>query len=350
MSGESGEKTEEPSQKKLRDAREKGQVAKSKDVASTFTMLGVVVILWTLGDWYMKSFVEIFLLPSYFYSHPFMEAFKTVLFALLHKMLLMLSPLVAIAALGAILGNVFQFGFLIAFESIKPDIKKINPVQGAKKIFSIKNLVEFIKSIIKVLFVSFVVYSIIKNHLNDLVNMPWCGSSCILPVAGALLKKLILYTLIAFIIISLFDFIFEKKQFTKEQRMTKSEVQREQKELDGNPEIKGRRRELHQELINSEDNVKKSNVIIKNPTHIAVGLYYDSEETPLPVITSLGKRSQAQMILKIAESYNIPVMENVPLAQALYKQTEVGSFIPNDLIGPVAEVFRWVQQLKNEPE
>ena len=350
MSGESGEKTEDPTPKKLRDARVKGQVAKSKEVASTMTILCVFAILWAMGDWYINSFVEVLVIPSYFYNEPFDEALKTVVFALLDKMIKMIAPLVAIAALAAILGNVMQFGFLIAFESIKPDIKKIDPVQGAKKIFSIKNLVELLKSVIKIIFLSFVVYYVITNHLGDLAQLPWCGSSCILPVTAQLVKELILYSIIAFIIISVADFLFEKSQFTKEQRMTKDEVKREHKEMDGNPEIKGKRKELHQELINSEDNVKKSDVVIKNPTHVAVGLYYEQEKTPLPVVTALGKRTQAQYILKIAEKNGIPVMENIPLARALFSQSEVGSFIPSELIGPVAEVFRWVNQMDKEKE
>ena len=146
--------------------------------------------------------------------------------------------------------------------------------------------------------------------------------------------------------IAIADFMFEKYQFTKEQKMTKDEVKREYKESEGNPEIKGKRKQIHQELINSEGDVKKSDVVIKNPTHIAVGLCYNKEKTPLPMVTSLGKRSQALFILKVAEKNDIPVMENIALARALFSQTEVGDYIPSDLIGPVAEVFRWVQQLK----
>ena len=349
MSGQSSsEKTEQPTPKKLRDARQKGQVAKSKEVASTATILLVVATLWALSDWYLMMFQEILLYPAEFYNLEFKEAFRLVAEGLLHKMLMMLAPLVAVAAFAAILGNVMQFGFLIAFESIKPDIKKIDPVQGAKKIFSIKNLVELLKSIIKIVFLSFVVYYVIKNSLPDMVNMPWCGSRCILPVLAALLKKLMIFSIIAFVVISIADFMFEKWNFTKEQRMTKDEVKKEYKEMDGNPEIKQKRKEIHQEIINSDEDVKKSDVVIKNPTHIAVGLYYDREKTPLPIVTSLGKRGQAKFILKVAEQNDIPVMENVALARALFSQTEVGAFIPSDLIGPVAEVFRWVQQLKQQ--
>ncbi len=344
----SGEKTELPTQKKLRDARKKGQVAKSKEVSSTMGIICVVAILWSLSDWYLQTFQEIVLMPAEVYNMPFLSALKAVIYGIVGKALLLITPLVVAAAVAAIVGNVMQFGLLFALEPIKPDIKKINPIQGAKKIFALKNLVELVKSVIKICFLSLVVYLVIKGSLQDLMNMPWCGSDCILPVVGSLLKKLILYAIIAFIVIALADFMFEKYQFTKEQKMTKDEVKREHKESEGNPEIKGKRKQIHQEIINSEGDVKKSDVVIKNPTHIAVGLYYDKEKTPLPMITSLGKRSQAAFILKVAERNDIPVIENVPLARALFSQTEAGDFIPSELISPVAEVFRWVQQMKEE--
>ena len=346
----SGEKTEEPTPKKLRDARKKGQVAKSKEVSSTAGIIAVVVIIWALSDWYLQMFQELLLYPAEFYEMEFRVALKSVALGLLSKALLMIAPLVVASAFAAIAGNVVQFGMLLAFEPLKPDIKKINPVQGAKKIFSIKNVVELFKSIIKIFFLSLVVYFVIRGSLNNLMNMPWCGAGCILPVLGSLMKKLMLFAIVAFMVISVLDFMFEKYQFTKEQRMTKDEVKREYKEMEGNPEIKGKRKELHRELLNSEDNVAQSDVVIKNPTHLAVGMHYDKSKTPLPIVTCLGKRNQAQFILKVAERRGIPVMENVPLAHALFSQTEVGNYIPSELISPVAEVFRWVQQMKQDSE
>ncbi len=344
----SGEKTEDPTPKKLRDARKKGQVAKSKEISSTAGIIAVVVIIWSLSDWYLMMFQELLLYPAQFYEMEFRDALKSVALGLLSKALLMIAPLVIASAFAAVVGNVVQFGMLLAFEPIKPDIKKINPVQGAKKIFSIKNVVELFKSIIKILFLSMVVYFVIRGSLNNLMNMPWCGASCILPVLGSLMKKLMLFAIVAFMVISVLDFMFEKYQFTKEQKMTKDEVKREYKEMEGNQEIKGKRKQLHQELINSEDNVAQSDVVIKNPTHLAIGMHYSKADTPLPIITCLGKRNQAQFILKVAERHNIPVMENVPLAHALFSQSEVGNYIPSELISPVAEVFRWVQQMQQD--
>lgn len=343
----SGEKTEQPTPKKLRDARKKGQVAKSKEVSGTFGLLLVLATLWFMSDDYLTTIQEMVILPSTVYNEPFQDAFKIVTTGILEKSIMLLLPLVAVSMLGAIIGNVMQFGFLISGESIKPDIKKISPIGGLKKIFAIKNLVEFFKSVIKIVFLSIVVYYVIKGSLGDMVNMPYCGSSCILPVTGILLKKLLLYAIAAFVVIAVLDFLFEKQQFTKQNKMSKDEVKREHKESEGSPEIKGKRKEIHQEILNEAENTKKSDVVIKNPTHLAIGLHYNQDTTPLPVVTVKGRGGRARFILKIAEKEGIPILENVPLAHALF-DTDIASYIPSELIEPVAEVFRWVEDLKEK--
>ena len=336
----SGEKTEQPTPKKLRDARKKGQVAKSKEVSGTLGLVAVLVTLWMMSDTYIETIKEMVILPSQVYNENFKDALKIVVSGVLEKAILLILPLVAVAMLSAIIGNVMQFGLLFSGESIKPDIKKISPLGGLKKIFAIKNLVEFFKSVIKILFLTFVVYYVIKTSIGDMVNLPYCGSACILPVVGVLMKKLLLYATVAFVIIAILDYMFERYQFTKQQKMSKDEVKREYKESEGSPEIKGKRKEIHQEIINSADNTSKSDVVIKNPTHLAIGLHYNQGKTPLPMVTVKGRGGLAQFIIKIAEKEGIPVLENVPLAHALY-DLNITDFIPGELIEPVAEVFRW---------
>ncbi|MCW7554005.1 type III secretion system export apparatus subunit SctU [Endozoicomonas gorgoniicola] len=343
----SAEKTEQPTPKKLRDARQKGQVAKSKEVSGTFGFLLVIATLWFMSDDYINTIQEMVILPSTVYNETFEEAFKIVTMGILTKSIELLIPLVGVTLLGAIIGNVMQFGFLLAGESIKPDIKKISPIGGFKKIFAMKNLMEFFKSVVKIVFLSIVVYYVIKGSLGDMVNMPYCGSSCILPITGILLKKLLLYAIAAFIVIAVLDFMFEKHQFTKQNKMSKDEVKREHKESEGSPEIKGKRKEIHQEILNEAENTKKSDVVIKNPTHLAIGLHYSEDKTPLPIVTVKGRGGRARFIIKIAEKEGIPILENVPLAHALF-DTDIASYIPSELIEPVAEVFRWVEDLKEQ--
>ena len=343
----SGEKTEDPTPKKLRDARKKGQVAKSKEVSGTLGLIAVLVTLWAMSDTFIVTIEEMVLLPAQVYTENFKDALKIVTMGILEKAVMLIIPLVLVAMFSAIVGNIMQFGMLFAPEGIKPDIKKISPIGGLKKIFAMKNLVEFFKSVIKIIFLSFVVYYVIYSSIGDLVNLPYCGSSCILPVVGVLMKKLLLYAAVAFVIIAILDYMFERYQFMKQQRMSKDEVKREYKESEGSPEIKGKRKELHQEILNSAENTSKSDVVIKNPTHLAIGLRYKQESTPLPMVTVKGRGGHARFIVKIAEKEGIPVLENVPLAHALY-QLNITDFIPGELIEPVAEVFRWVQEIKEQ--
>ncbi len=343
----SAEKTEQPTPKKLRDARKKGQVAKSKEVSGTFNLIMVLALLWMMSDKYLDTFKQLVILPTLSYNDPFPVAFKIVTTGILQLTMELLIPLVAVSMFGAIVGNLIQFGFLFAPEGIKPDIKKISPVGGFKRIFAMKNLVEFIKSIVKIIFLSIVVYFVIYNSIGDMVDLPYCGSSCILPVTAHLIKKLLIYSIAAFIVIAVLDYLFERFNFMKQNRMSKDEVKREHKESEGSPEIKGKRKEIHQEILNQAENTGKSDVVIKNPTHLAIGLRYRQGQTPLPIVTVKGRAGQARFIIKVAEKEGIPILENVPLAHALF-HLDVADFIPGDLIEPVAEVFRWVEEIKEQ--
>ncbi|USE34668.1 type III secretion system export apparatus subunit SctU [Endozoicomonas sp. SCSIO W0465] len=345
----SAEKTEQPTPKKLRDARQKGQVAKSKEVSGTFGLIAVLALIWVMSDDYISGIIEMVILPSTVYNEPFEESFKIVAHGILEKTMGLLLPLIAVSAVSAIIGNVMQFGMLFAPEGIKPDINKISPVGGLKKIFALKNLIEFFKSIIKIIFLSFVVYYVIYSSLGDMINIPYCGSDCILPVTSHLLKKLLLYAVVAFVIIAVLDYMFERYNFMKQNRMSKDEVKREHKESEGSPEIKGKRKEIHQEILNQAENTGKSDVVIKNPTHLAIGLQYRQGKTPLPMVTVKGRGGHARFIIKIAEKEGIPVLENVPLAHALF-HLNIADFIPGELIEPVAEVFRWVQEIKEQEQ
>ena len=204
-----------------------------------------------------------------------------------------------------------------------------------------------LKSLIKIALLSVVLYHTIRSHLGDLVKLPYCGVGCVLPLLGVLMQDLAVAAGFAFLIIAGADFAFQRFQFTQQMKMTKDEVKREYKEMEGDPMIKSKRRQLHQELLaqNMENNVKRATVVVTNPTHIAVALEYREGETPLPVVLAKGERLMAARIVEIARREGIPIMENVPLAHALYADAQVDQYIPSDLIGAVAEVLRWVAQL-----
>ena len=346
------EKTEQPTPKKLRDAREKGQVAQSKEVVSTALILSIFALFWGLSDFYLENFKNLILLTEDIYEMDFRQALDNMTKALFIIGVKMTLPVLVLVFFVAIIANMMQVGPLISFESLKPDIKKINPVEGAKKIFSKKSLFEVLKSLIKIAFLGGLIYYLIISHINDFLELPACGLGCALPFVGALMLKLFMYASVAFLIISVADFIFQKNQHTKQLMMSKDEVIREYKETEGDPQIKGKRKQIHQEMLNEEvkPRVKASSAIITNPTHVAVGIYYEKGEVELPVITIMDTDERAQNIKRIAREENIPIMENIPLARGLLASAEVNEYIPSEYIKPVVEVLKWVERVKAEEQ
>ncbi|MCP3877883.1 MAG: EscU/YscU/HrcU family type III secretion system export apparatus switch protein [Sulfitobacter sp.] len=344
------EKTEKPSPKKLRDARKKGQVASSKEVASAALILSVFVYIAAMSDTIYLKLEQMILLPTEFINDDFEHALQATVEGIAQVALHLLAPLLVVVVIIAVLAYIAQFGVLMSAESLKPSLNKLNPAKAVKKIFSVKNLIEFLKSILKIVFLSVLLYFVIRHSLPDLLKIPACGLDCIPLVLGTLLKHLAINAAFAFIIIAAADFAFQKYQFTKQMRMTKDEVKREYKEMEGDPLIKGKRKQLHQEMLseNITHSVKNSTVVVTNPTRIAIALEYRDGETPLPIVRAKGENLIARRMIEIAKQEGIPVMENVPLARALHEHSSVDQYIPADLIDAVAEVLRWVIQLEEQ--
>lgn len=351
MSGSSGEKTEEPTPKKLRDAREKGQVANSKEVVSAFVVITVALYFLFGFDYIMDNAEALLVAPTLFYTQPFEQAVVNTANVLWDKFVSLSIPIVAMAAIAGIAGNYIQIGAIFSFEPTIPKFDKIDPFKGFKRIFSMKNFIEFLKSVIKVVVLAITCFYVIKINLNDMLKIPVCEEHCIPSVLGHMMFQLVGLSMLAFIVIAAGDVFFQIFNFKKEQRMTKDEVKREYKDSEGNPEIKGRRRQIHREIMNGDgmtSAVKKSSVVVTNPVHLAVGIRYVSEEKKLPTVTLKGESFLAEKIKSIAEQEEIPVMENVELAHTLYGDTEEWNAIPKHLMEPVAEVIRWVNELREE--
>jgi len=347
-----GEKTEKPTPKRLRDARRKGQVAKSREIGSAANILAVFFFIWIFGEVYLRQLRELLFLGTEGYGEPFRQSLKLVISGAIVKLLTLTLPLLLLVIVVGAAANLFQVGVLFAFESVKPDLKKLNPASGLKKIFSVKNLVEFLKSVLKILFLSLMLYLVIKTSLPVLMGLPYGGPAAMLSVLASVLKKMVVYSSFAFIVAAAADYFFQKAQHVKELKMTKDEVKREYKEMEGDPLIKSKRRQLHQELLsdNMAQNVRKSTVVVTNPTRLAVALYYDKEEGGLPMVMAKGENLLAKRIVEIAQEEGIPVMMNVPLARDLYEQGETNRYIPSNLLEPVAEVLKWVYQLRERKE
>ncbi|MCG8530920.1 MAG: type III secretion system export apparatus subunit SctU [Desulfovibrionales bacterium] len=343
----SGEKTEQPTPKKLRDARKKGQVAKSQEVASTAVVLTSFAYIWAGWSFINENLQEMLGAPIFFMNLPFMEALGSVLMVVANKFIILSVPLVLATAVAGVAGNLIQIGFLVSFESVTPKFDKIHPKQWVKKVISKKNLFEFGKSLFKILFLVYLLKWLIEGSLQDLTRAPEYGIDGLLTVLAYILRRIVLYCAAVYVTISALDYLLQKHLHIKELMMTKDEVKREFKEMEGDPHIKSKRKQIHQEMVMNDNmqKVKKSSVLITNPTHIAVAVFYDEDETDLPVITAMGKDFMALRMIEAAKEAGVPIMRNVPLARDLWEQGNLMQYIPSELIEPIAEVLKWVEDV-----
>ena len=347
MSGSSSDKTEPPTPKRLRDARRKGQVAKSKEVVSASIIVSLLFFFCVADDYYLRLFRDLFESPLWLERVTFQEAFDDTVRKAFTLGVSLIAPPVGIALAMGVLANFAQVGALFAVEAVKPDLKKINPASALKNIFSKKNLVELLKSLVKIAVLGSAVTHVVWNGIPSLIGVVHCGLPCLMPVLGALFTELVIYVSLAFIVVAVADYAFQKMSYIQGLKMSKEEVKREYKESEGNPEIKSRRRSLFQELLNSQEasNVRRSSVIVANPVHFAVGLFYEKGRTPLPVVTLKEQGLNARRVVAIAEREEVPVMVDVPLARSLMSEAKLNQYIPNELIAPVAEVLRLLRSL-----
>lgn len=344
------EKTEPPTPKKLRDARQKGQVAKSQDVNAAALTVACFVTIAALWPMYVEETKALLLLPTAFYNVPFREAVDQVMYAVAMKILLLSLPILAVVMVVGIASNFFQIGFMLVFEPVKPELKKINPLSKAKEMFSMKNLVEFLKSAIKVLIIAVLIYIITRQSLDPLTRVPYGGESGVLHALKPMLSNLAIHITLVYIAIAAADYFFQKFQHIKQLKMSKDEVKREYKESEGNPEIKGRRKQLHQEMVMNDtmERTRKASVVVTNPTHLAIAIYYKEEDNQMPKVLAKGEDYVANRMIEVARQEGIPVMQHIPLARAIYADVDVDRFIPTDLIEPMAEVLRWVKEFHEQ--
>lgn len=342
------EKTEEPTPKKLRDARKKGQVAKSKEVPSALLLVATLILLFAMMPGIVKKLHDLMLLPTKFYNSELSFSANAMVGEAFAVSLQILVPIIATAIVFGIAGHVLQAGVLFTGKTVQPKLSNVNPASAVKRIFGLKNFVEFLKSAFKIGFLTLLLFLVIRDALNELVKIPLCGLACIPALIGQLLWRITIYTAAAFLLVAAIDYFYQRWQFMKEQRMTKDEVKREYKESEGDPHIKSKRKQLAQELAmaDTEERVKKASVVVTNPTHIAVAMNYREDITPLPIVVAMGENLRARHIINIAKKAGVPIMQNVPLAHGLYETAQLNQYIPAELIEPVVEVLLWLRDLK----
>lgn len=348
------EKTEKATPKKLRDARKKGQVAKSQDFASALTF--IVSIMGTiLSAGYIYKNLTGYLVGTFkaiTFNIDLENRAGSFLYEALMVILKTSLPIVAIVAAVGVIVNFLVVGPMFSFEAMKFDLKRLNPIEGLKQKFKLKVLVELLKSILKIVGAAIIIFLVMWRMLPDVINsaaIPVLGSALLL---GDFLRTITIQVGIFFIAVAIFDLAFQKRTFAKEMMMEKFEVRQEYKDTEGNPEIKGRRREQSREIAYSEgpQAASRAKAIITNPTHIAVAIGFEAVDDVVPIILTMGAGPIAEKILHFAQDAQVPIMRNVDLARELYEKGRISDYIPEGTYQAVAEVLKWIKALEEKPE
>jgi type III secretion protein U len=346
------EKTEYPTSQKLRKAREDGQVAKSKDFTQTVLVLGVFGYMLADSEHLVNSLAEMIVLPVQVLGLSFENAVNLVATRLLRASIDLLMPfLLIVIGLGLFI-EMLQSGMLFSFKALMPSAKKLNVLANIKNVVSVKNLVEFLKSSLKIAFLSALIYMVLKDALPTLMTLPGAGLMAVGVAVGQLLKVMIINVAIGYTVIALADLAWQRHQHVKGLMMSKDEIKQEFKQAEGDQHIKHMRKHLHQEMMQegAVNSSRKASVLVTNPTHLAIAIFYDKDKTPLPIVLAKGEGSLAARMVVAAREAGVPVLQNIPLAHALMNTAELDQYIPSELIEPVAEVLRLVQGMTRDQE
>lgn len=351
MASEDQEKTEEATDTKREDFRKKGQVAQSKEFASALFLLAAAGSIFMLSKFFMIQLTEVF---QYSFGLDMVAAVKqgdimTALKLSGFKFFILVAPILLIAFIIGIASSVMQVGFLNVEDGIQPKLEKIDPLNGLKRMFSLKAVMEAVKAILKLLFICAVAAIIVQSEFIRVPALIQYSVEQLVQYMGLITVKLFAGIGFAMLIIALADYFFQKWDLNKQMMMTKQEVKEENKQREGDPLIKARIRKIQREMSNRRmmEKVPQADVIITNPTHIAVALKYD-QNLPAPQLIAKGADLIAEKIKAIAKENNIPVIENKPLARTIFKTLNLGQVIPKELFVAVAEVLSYVYRLRRK--
>lgn len=349
-----GEKTEQPTEKRLRDARKKGQVAKSQDLTSSLLLGTAALILALVGTQIglqLTNAMRDGLTRATTSKADFDQAAAVGLFwSGIQTMALVLAPLLVALFVISLLVSYLQVGPIFSFEPVKPDLKKLNPAEGFKqKFLKARPYIELVKMILKMTIAAVVIIWVIWGNLADIIRLTSQNVDRAATFAAAVVFQIAWKVALAFVILGIADRFLQKFLHLKEMKMSKQEVREEYKETEGNPLFKSARRRLYLEMLQQSmmAAVKKADVVVVNPTHVAVALKYNRLDMEAPIVVAKGAELMAAQIRKIAMESDVPTFRDVPLARALY-DIDIDSSIPEELYEAVAEVLRWVYQLAEE--
>lgn len=346
-------RTEDPTEQKIRKAREEGKVAKSQDLTAAVILLFSLILIAVLGPYMLRTMTDMlrfFLTRS---TQIDVAAERTVVRAFASYFFRLTLPIMGVAFFSALLGNLFQVGFLFSAKAIQPDLQKISPnilkwLQRA--LFSMEGAFNMIKSLLKIAIIGFLAYWNIRRKIPEITNLVYGTVPHAAGVIAALAFTLMIEAAVILLVLSLPDYLFQRRQHRESLKMTKQEVKEEMKQSEGDPMIKGRLRQKMRELLTNQmvQNVPQADVVVTNPTHYAVALEYKQESMTAPRVTAKGMDEVAQRIKRIARENDVPVLENKPLARALHANVEIGDEIPEEYYAVVSGILVKIYEMNGK--
>ena len=346
-------RTEEATPRKLEDARRKGDVAKSMDVPQWLSLAAIFGVLASTGGYFSVRLAES-LLPFIASPHELMGSLEGGGGADIARHAVMAAaPLLAAVLFGAgfagAAGNFLQHGFLWTTEKLKPDLNKVSPMAGFKRIYGVDGLVQFLKTLIKVLAVAAIAWAVLKPHAREFENLAAMHPAAILPFGRDLILAL-MWAILAFLGVTAgADWLWQRFRFAERMKMSREELKEDFKQSEGDPHVKARLKQIRAEKARKRmmQNLPKATVVITNPTHYAVALRYVAGETPAPLCVAKGVDTLALKIREVAGQHDVPILEDPPLARALYAAVDVDETIPREHFEAVARVIGFVMNPRN---
>lgn len=350
-----GERTEPATPKKRQDVRKKGQVFQSREITSAMIIvIGFLMIYFTTSN-IMGEFINLFKYLFYNYGGASDDVFTvngiSKLFMIIFPIFLrLILPVILVVFLISLISTYAQVGFLFTLEPLNLKLERLNPIEGFKRMFSRRGIVELTKAILKIGILGYVMYSFLIWQYKGIPQLLDMSVQDLIKYSLNIFSGILLRISIVLIALGIIDYVFQWKDYESNIKMSKDDIKEEFKETEGNPQIKSeiKKKQRQISMIRMMQDVKKADVVITNPTHIAIALMYDNEINDAPIVVAKGLDYIAEKIKEEAKKYSIAIVENKPLAHSLYKTTEVGDSIPPDLYKAVAEVLAYVYSLKEE--
>jgi flagellar biosynthetic protein FlhB len=352
VADDAADKTEDPTGKRLSEARDKGMIPKSMDFNSALVLLAGVLLIWVFRGKLIAgmelSLVENFKTIGTFETVP--GDFVALSRRLFASFLLLLLPMVGCLALISVVASIAQVGFLWTTEPLGPHFGKVFSFSGLSKMFSANSFVEIGKSVLKMIAVGIVAYQAVAHHYSEYLALADMDILQICHVLFSVSYEVVLKSTIVLLLLGIFDLVYQKRKYKKEMKMSKQEVKDEARSSEGDPHVKGKiksmRMQMHRNMMMKE--LPKATVVITNPTFIAIAIRYRQAEDPAPVVVAKGKRLVAERIRDTARANDIPIVEDKPLARGMYDMVEVGAEIPPEFFAAVAEILAYVYSLKGQ--